>query len=87
MFQQLISTSSPAAQSNSPGFGAIIFWVIAVAVFALIVWLMARNTGISGQPEDEKYYLREIRKYVRIIAIVLVGVVFFTVASWIFALI
>lgn len=64
-------------------FGAIIAFVIAAVIFAFIACAIVKSGKHSGEPEDETFYLKEIRKYIRIIALLLLGVVYFTIVWFI----
>lgn len=76
-----ISTAVSAASTPVKSFslGKLAFWVIAAVAFVIIVRCIIKSGKNPEQPEDNDFYLREIRKYVRIIAVILLGRVFFSV--------
>lgn len=90
MFNYLALVASSANQSeNNPNsrllvmlicLGAI---VLAIVIRALVLRYKAKDQQIV---KDEKYYLREIRNHVRIIAIVILLWAILSVLSWILAM-
>lgn len=78
----LISTAASGANTTSSfNFGMIFVLLVAAAIFVVIVRAIVKSGKTPGESRDEKFYLREIRKYVRIIAFILLGCLYFT-AVW-----
>lgn len=78
--------SAAAVGTDSTGwfsFGAIIALIIASVIFAFIVYAVVKSGKRSGEAKDEMFYLKEIRKYVRIIALLLLGCVYFAIVWFI----
>ena len=80
----LISTAvSSANTASSFSVGTVIALLVAAAIFAVIVRAIVKSGKTPGESRDEKFYLREIRKYVRIIAFILLGCLYFTIVWFI----
>lgn len=78
----LISTAiSSANTASSFNPGMVVELLVAAVVFVVIVRAIVKSGKTPGESRDEKFYLREIRKYVRIIAFILLGCLYFT-AVW-----
>lgn len=74
--------STAASSANATGsfnFGMIIVFVIAAVIFFVIARLIVKSGNAPDETRDENFYLREIRKYVRIIALLLLGCAYFTI--------
>lgn len=82
----MILFSAAAVGTDSTGwfsFGAIIALIIAAVIFAFIALAVVKSGQRSGEAKNEMFYLKEIRKYIRIIALLLLGCVYFTVVWFI----
>lgn len=80
----LISTAiSSANTASSFNFGMVVELLVAAVVFVVIVRAIVKSGKTPGESRDEKFYLREIRKYVRIIAFILLGCLYFTIVWFI----
>lgn len=76
----LISTAASDANTTSSfNFGMIFVLLVAAAIFVVIVRAIVKSGKTPEESRDEKFYLREIRKYVRIISFILLGCLYFTV--------
>lgn len=80
----LISTAiSSANTASSFNAGMVVELLVAAVVFVVIVRAIVKSGKTPGESRDEKFYLREIRKYVRIIAFILLGCLYFTIVWFI----
>lgn len=84
-FLSLAATSTSPERNNSSA-SVIVLMAIAVAVIAAVILGFKKSKAKTGQIEDEKFYLREIRNYVRIIAIIIIAWVIISIISWVLAL-
>lgn len=75
-----ISSANTASSFNS---GMVVELLVAAVVFVVIVRAIVKSGKTPGESRDEKFYLREIRKYVRIIAFILLGCLYFTIVWFI----
>jgi hypothetical protein len=74
--------SSAVSSVNTTGSfnaGMIIALVIAAIIFFVIARLIVKSGNVPNETRDEKFYLREIRKYVCIIALLMIGCAYFTI--------
>ena len=76
----ILSVAATSANSNHNNSNSlwVILMVVAVIVIAAVI-LCFKNI-------KSKFYLREIRNYVRIIAIIIIAWVIISIISWILAL-
>lgn len=81
----VVATSANSNHNNSNSLWVILM-VVAVIVIAAVILCFKNIKSKQGQIEDEKFYLREIRNYVRIIAIIIIAWVIISIISWILAL-
>lgn len=80
----LISTAASSVNTtNSFNLGMVFALLVAAAIFVVIVRAIVKSGKTPSEARDERFYLREIRKYVRIIAIVLLGCLYFTIVWFI----
>lgn len=83
-FLSLAAATSP--ERNNSNATMIVLMGIAVAVIAAVILCFKKGKAKPGQVEDEKFYLREIRNYVRIIAVIMIAWVVISIISWVLAI-
>lgn len=85
MVSLLVLTAGSVNQNSSNASGLMFLGIVAIIIVAVILFFK-KGKPKGNQIEDEKFYLREIRNYVRIIAIIVTAWAIITIASWIIAL-
>ena len=87
MFHLLVLTAGSTSVNH---YSSNALWIviggIAILVVVAVILCFKNIKSKQGQIEDEKFYLREIRNYVRIIAIIIIAWVIISIISWILAL-
>ena len=88
MFHLLVHTAGSTSVNH---YRSNALWIviggIAILVVVAVILCFTMRKPKNGREEDERFYLREIRNYVRIIAIIIVAWAIISLISWILALI